>query len=339
VDLQQIDIVKALAIIGVITTHSVLLSFILAADMQFYAWQAMPLFVICTGLLWYLSFYKNGTNLKQMYSFKYFKSKFSRFVLPFAVLFALDLAILYSTGAVNLRNVLSRLQYMQPPISGAGDYYLAFILELIFVAPLIFYCFHKKPLATVATLFLLDLAFELMGPYMDETTYYFGVIRMFSAFALGLVLARNIVENSGWKLRTKSNVALIALGFCSAVFLFFNAGKPTPMFRPEWLTMNLYSFFYPTVLVMAALSLGPFFRQYAQRFWVKVAVIGKASYHIFLVQILFFSPVLAGLKLDFGWEGWNIPFNLSVTLAFGLVFYFVDLRMRRAYANMKKGKS
>ena len=94
-DLQQIDIVKAFAIIGVITTHSVLLSFILAADMQFYAWQAMPLFIICTGLVWCLSFYRHGTNLKQIYSFKYFKSKLSRFVLPFAVLFALDLAILY----------------------------------------------------------------------------------------------------------------------------------------------------------------------------------------------------------------------------------------------------
>lgn len=296
----------------------------------------MPLFVICTGLLWYLSFYKSGTNLKQMYSLTYFKSKFSRIVLPFAVLFALNLAILFSNGTVNWRNVLSRLQYMQPPISGAGDYYLAFILELIFVAPLIFYCFHKKPLATVATLFLLDLAFELLGPYMNETTYYFGVVRMFSAFALGLVLARNIVKNSGWKLRTKTNIALIALGFCSAVFLFFNAGKPTPMFRPEWLTMNLYSFFYPTMIVMSALSLGSFFKQYAQGLWIKIAVIGKASYHIFLVQIIFFSPVLAGLKLDFGWEGWNIPFNLSMTLAWGLLFYFGDLWLRRAYANMKK---
>ncbi len=328
---------KAFAIIGVITTHSVLLPFILAANMQFYAWQAMPLFIICTGLLWYLSFYQNGTNLKQIYSLKYFKSKFSRFVLPFAVLFALDLAILSFTGTVNWRNVLSRLQYMQPPISGAGDYYLAFILELIIVSPLIFYCFNKKPLATVATLFLLDLAFELMGPYMNETTYYFGVARMFSAFALGLVLARNIVKNSGWKLRSKTNIALIALGLCSAVFLFFNAGKPTPMFRPEWLTMNLYSFFYPTILVMAALSLGPFFRQYGQGLWTKIAVIGKASYHIFLVQILFFSPVLAGFKLNFGWEGWNIPFNLTITLASGLFFYFIDLWLRRAYANMKKG--
>jgi hypothetical protein len=35
--------VKAFAIIGVITTHSVLLSFILAADMQFYAWQAIAI--------------------------------------------------------------------------------------------------------------------------------------------------------------------------------------------------------------------------------------------------------------------------------------------------------
>lgn len=271
-----------------------------------------------------------------MYSLTYFKSKSSRIVLPFAVLFALNLAILFSNGTVNWRNVLSRLQYMQPPISGAGDYYLAFILELIFVAPLIFYCFHKKPLATVATLFLLDLAFELLGPYMNETTYYFGVVRMFSAFALGLVLARNIVKNSGWKLRTKTNIALIALGFCSAVFLFFNAGKPTPMFRPEWLTMNLYSFFYPTMIVMSALSLGSFFKQYAQGLWIKIAVIGKASYHIFLVQIIFFSPVLAGLKLDFGWEGWNIPFNLSMTLAWGLLFYFGDLWLRRAYANMKK---
>ena len=172
---------------------------------------------------------------------------------------------------------------------------------------------------------------------MDETTYYFGVVRMFSAFALGLVLAHNILKNKGWKLRTKTNIVLAALGFCSAAFLLFNAGKPTPLFRPEWLTMNLYSFFYPALLVMAALSLGPLFRKYAQGLWTKIAVIGKASYHIFLVQILFFSPVLTGLKLDSGWEGWNIPFNLSLTLAWGLLFYFADLWLHKTYADMKKG--
>jgi peptidoglycan/LPS O-acetylase OafA/YrhL len=328
--------VKAFAILSVVTIHSVSIAFLLDWKMQFYVWQSVPLFIICTGLVWYLSFNRHSTGLKNTYSSNYFKVKISRFVLPFLFIVLIDLTYInFSGGTLNVRNFVSRIELMQPPISGGGDYYLAFILELILVAPLICYCFNKRSFLTVTGLFIADLAFELAGPYMALDTYYFSVVRFFGAFALGLVLAHNIIKNDGWRFKTKTNALLIILGSASAAFIFFNAGKPTPLFRPEWLTMNLYSYFYPALLVIATLSIGPLMGKYGRAVWGKLAVLGKASYHIFLVQIVFFSPVLISLKLYFSWEGWLIPFNLTLCLAWGLLFYYGDCWIRGCYAKFK----
>lgn len=333
----EIDLVKTVAIISVIILHSVSIAVILGTGMIYYVWQAIPLFIICSGLTWYLAFAKHASTLHDAYSLRYFKGKIGRFVAPFLVIFVFDLIYMKATGiAFNLNHIISRLYWMQPPLSGAGDYYLAYIIQLIILAPLLCYCFSRKPWITVAVLFIVDIMFELAAPYLSFDFYYFSVVRCLAAFAIGLILARNIIQYNGWRLRTKTNVALVVLGLLSAIYLTFYVSVPTPGFRPEWGTQNLYGFFYPALLVILVFSCGSLLQR-AKGLVSKVNVLGRASYHIFLVQILFFGLGVNGIFAVKG-ELIAVMINLAVTFAVGLLFYGLNLTVLGLTRNSRISK-
>lgn len=331
----QIDLIKAFAIFSVILIHSVSETTLFATDMIFYAWQAVPLFIICSGIVWYLSFVKHGATLQKAYSLHYFKSKFGRLIIPFLVIFLVDLIYIRYTGMpFNLNHIVSRVEWLQPPISGAGDYYLALVWQLIFLAPILCYCFNKKPIWTVACLFIGNFVFELAGSRIPFDFYYFSICRYLATFALGLVLAHNINVNQGWKIKSKMNLFLLILGLVSAVYLYFFVNTTTPGFRPEWRTQNIYGSFYPALMVMIVLSVTPLTR-FAEGLFGKISVFGRASYHIFLVQILYFG---FGVFRLFGasTELWGVLVNLAVTFSVGLAFYAADSLVHQTYAKWSR---
>ena len=327
----QIDLVKTFAILSVILLHSVSESTLFSANMVYYAWQAVPLFIICTGILWYLSFANHATTLRNAYSMRYFKNKFNRIIIPFLVIFTLDLIYMYYNGiTIRANHILSRLEWLQPPISGAGDYYLALVWQLIFISPLLCYFFSKKPVYTVVGLFIANLAFELVGPYISFDLYYFSICRYLAAFALGLVLAHNVIVNHNWHLKSRVNLILIVLGLLSAVYLYFFLNAPTPGFRPEWRTQNIYSFFYPTLIIMLFLSAEPLI-QGTKRLFYWLTVFGRASYHIFLVQIIYFGfGIFRLFDVSTEFEGFLV--NLAVTFSFGLLFYGINSLICKSYS-------
>jgi peptidoglycan/LPS O-acetylase OafA/YrhL len=326
----QIDLIKTFAIFSVILVHTVSIATFSNTGMVFYSLQAVPLFIICTGIVWYLSFLKYDTTLSGAYSYSYLKSKFSRLIIPFLVIVTVDFIYIHYTGTViTLNHLIARLELLQPPIGGGGDFYLALVWQLIFLAPLICYCFKRNPMLAVIGLFTVNFAFEFAGPIILFEYYYFSICRYLAAFALGLVLAHNIHVNGGWKIRSKVNVALIILGLVSALYLYFFFGKVTPGFRQEWGTQNVYSFFYPALIAMLLLSAEPLTR-HAKGVFRRLSVFGRASYHIFLVQMVYWGFGYYSIFYTSN-ELRSLIINLGVTFSFGLLFYGVDLLARRGY--------
>ena len=64
---QQIDFIKTIAIIAVILLHSLPAYVLLDTYSAFHVSQAIPVFIIVSGLVWYLSFNKAATHtLKEL---------------------------------------------------------------------------------------------------------------------------------------------------------------------------------------------------------------------------------------------------------------------------------
>lgn len=62
--------------------------------------------------------------------------------------------------------------------------------------------------------------------------------------------------------------------------------------------------------------------------------IGKASYHIFLVQMVYYHFELGGPIMQAAWYV-AVPFNILITVPAGLAFYEADNRFIRKMREVK----
>jgi peptidoglycan/LPS O-acetylase OafA/YrhL len=341
----QLDLLKGGAIISVILLHTLPRSMLVTIFAHFHIWQAVPIFFILLGITLAISFSRREADkIRQVYSKSYLLSRVDRVVIPFIVIFLASLTFGLFKGDfyIGWLYILGRL-----PVIGNGNYFASILLQYIFISPLIFFFYRKSPRASIATLFLLELLFQLLTPYISvfqQTKYLYSacIFRYLSAIAIGLHISDDLLVKGRIHLLDRKNL-FILVGFpISIVYLLMarTTAQPFPLFWNQSNFQNLISFFYPTVLV--ALIMNWRFQHFNNWFFKATMIFGKASYHIFLVQILYFGFGLNFIKfvtIDnyLIWGPLAIILNLLINIILGLLFYLaqgrIEERLKRKRIN------
>lgn len=315
---QQIDILKGLAIIAVILLHSLNRQELMQSFAVFHIWQAVPVFMVIMGFNLGLSYGSATLHFRHLYTANYFQKKALRILLPLLLMYAIALIVgyiwqqvygkdVYTLGWENFIGVL--------PVSGKGNYFITLLLQSIVLLPLIGYTFHHRPYLTTVVLIALEAAFLLISyqvDYFNENRYLYDAafFRYLSAIALGMWLSKLA---SGEKPSVKWFV--IVLGLASAIYLYLYQyqGMSLPYIRAEWQAQLALTFPYASLLIYLSILIFP--QQSDSKLLVTMAYIGKASYHIFLVQVIYF-----GLKLN----EVSIIVNLFICLLVGYIFFQLE---------------
>jgi peptidoglycan/LPS O-acetylase OafA/YrhL len=328
----QIDLIKGLAMISVILLHTLPRPILIQTYSQFHIWQAVPIFFILMGITSGISFSRRGyTRIKQIYSRKYFLRKFERLIVPFLTVFLISLVwgIYHNNFYIGWLSLIGKL-----PVSGPGNYFVSIVLQYIFIFPLIYILYKKSPNLMLITLFSIDFLFQLVAPYLaifDNVPYLYGacIFRYFSAIALGLYISEDLLTSRHIELLSKKNRFILVGVPISIVYLFMArfTRQPFFLFSEARGFQNVISFFYPLLLVVIMLR---FFPEKTDNVILNsLATIGKASYHIFLIQILFFGFGLSFVRFV-NWDNlWVIgPLailaNIISATILGLIFYFFE---------------
>ena len=341
---DQIDFLKCMAIIMIICIHTVS-SYPQKNHLyeSFHINQAVAIFMILMGLNMALSFKKfDSPRLRDLYNKDYFVRRASRVLVPFFVVLLCGLALVYATPSSfhdyipfystwNFAGIL--------PIYGPGSYFVTLIFEFTLVFPLIYWFYRKNPLATLVGCFAIDIGFQLAVPQFsifnkESLLYETSILRFFSAIALGVWISDD------FSLKSKRNW-FIWIGFIvSLVYLIADAstGYLFPYFSPMLRTQNVISYFYTLVIVMVGLwALPSSSNRLGSRLLKKI---GVASYHIFLVQIVYFefmwdSPIKAdNYPMDIIL---HILVNLAICATIGVLFMEAENYGRRKMAAWRKG--
>lgn len=322
---HNIDILKALAIFSVILLHSLPEPVLFLFGAPYHIWQSVPIFLILAGYNTANSYKKrNYESLSQFYNFPFLYNKLKRLVFPFLLVFIAEAVANFIFFG------LSAKQLIMSFVSGGwgpGSYFVPIIIQATLITPIIYMLCRKNLTVMTIGLFIVNLILEAvsMAVEMPEGLYRLLVIRYLFAITLGVWLALNGKKiNYKWimPLSVFSLIYITGVNYFDWVFIT----------EEYWLSQHAPSYFWPLLLIIMGLRVYEFKAQNKlSKLFVKI---GQASYHIFLVQMVYFwsnSMILPKTSLAV-----YVVISLIICLVFGLLFFEMENFVRKAMAKRKE---
>lgn len=271
-------------------------------------------------------------------------SRIKRFIIPFILLFAVSLMIglirhNYYIGPLTLIGYL--------PVTGPGNYFASMLLQFILIAPLIYYLYKKSPAFMLIVVMGIDLSFQLIAPhvqifYSTPILYHYCILRYVSAIGLGFYISGQFIQNNKVDILDRKNWFLWALVPIAILYLSMvslNNNQPFSLFMSNFGYQNIISFSWPLLLVILVLNIK--LDKYAMSKWfIPISTIGKASYHIFLVQMIYYVLGISAIHYlkNTTMPGYLMAFLIDATVIciIGLAFYFVQAGIEHLLAMSKR---
>ena len=301
--IDSIDFLKGLAIIGVITLHS----FTSYGIFEILVLQSVPIFIILMGLNGALSLNRTGFILKD-----YLEKKCMRIILPLIPVFFITLFIAFN---LNTKIKISPLFILgQMPIYGPGNYFIGLILQSLVAIPILWWLSKKDTRLMLIISFGISFISEILYYYYsfppNDYLYELLIFRWLFAFAIGIALVDTIVS------KKISFVLKLGISISTALVLFLGITHIKFLTYPGYSLGNVFTFLFPAGIIIGVIFLGIS--------WKPIDLFGKASYHIFLTQMVYFIIFHQGYIL-----------NLVISIGLGILFYFSDLKFQSLIKSFK----
>jgi hypothetical protein len=284
--------------------------------------QVVPLFIIIMSFTTSLSFSRKGyRKVEDFFQRNQIKTKIRRFFVPFFIIFSLSFIIGLIIDATN-RQILSlnfRLLMGYLPINGPGNYFIPLIIQMVVFFPLIYFFYRYNRNACLITGFVLAFIIEIANQFGTQGIWYEdSLVRFFPHIILGIWISDLYLEH-----RLK-NILLIAFGLLSGLYLIFISQFGSGIlfgiqFVPYLASQNLFASGWTAILLILGLIYLP---DVKNKFTGPLAIFGKATYHIFLVQIVYFG-IFGGYTISN--HSLNDLFSVNNVIGMGIPFFMVLL--------------
>lgn len=323
--IEFLDYIKAICVLMVIITHydwadKTSPAFTMLINM------AVPVFMIVTGYNFAMSNQKKAQgNFKKMYSWDMLKPKLVRFLVPYYLICVIEIILRFLVGKeVDFMRLLLFEGY------GPGSYYVPVMMQLLIIFPIIYILVDKNPKLGLAVVGSANLLFEVVTRVFEIEKHYYRLSagRYILLVALGCYLY--LYPEHRIKRLHLATMFLVGIAYIVAVFEC---------------KVDLYLFkYWKTTAMPVAFYIFPIMVVLFRKFYNStipgtvgrmLTWIGQASYHIFLVQMVYYHFDLGGAIMQTKWYI-AVPFNILVTVPVGLAFYEWDNKVMRKLKEMKQ---
>lgn len=311
-----LDIIKGLMILFIITTH---FRFAYPEDYMkfgFFYWidMAVPVFMIITGNLMAVNSEKRNISIRQAYLPETLITKMMRFLIPFIPVVLIEVPILITVKSYGVYDVI---KCIIEGGYGPGSYYTPIMIQMIFLGPLIHYIIKKYDVWGFVICYIITGVWEAISYScgIGNNWYRLLAFRYISLFAFGCFIAIGKKKLNGVVL-----TVMFIIGVVWQTLLNYVPLQP-PFMNNAWARVNLYSslFVLPIMYILI--------KKYSES-GINVPVLqelGKASYNIFLVQMLFYGcgPAQIIYKLV-GNEIAQFGICILSCISIGYVYYRIE---------------
>lgn len=320
----EIDFIKSIAIIAVIVLHTLNSEKLFASFAPLHIWHAVPVFIMIAGINSTLSAAKKGDfHLSNEYRFK---KMLKSIIVPFSALWLFEALVFSLTKKATLGKIAG--SYFVGGI-GPGSYFTPLYIQHLFLFPLILwvknrFIEHNHEMLLLC-FFIASLILEWLCVIagMPEKLYEVLYVRYIFAAILGnYVVSYNF---SATKVMLTAGLSLLYI--FSVSYLKWTV----PIIYPTWGFQHAPAFFY-TVLIIA-LSCWSYRLLQPARVFLQI---GKASYHIFLFQMLWFCTLSRIVRDIIVVEPIYLAANIVICVSAGNLFFKMQSLIYAAIESKKE---
>lgn len=289
----QIDLLKGLAIISVIVMHTYNMKLLATAGAPFYIFQAVPVFILLAAFNnAYALSAKGKTTLPECYDLNIIFRRLKRILLPYLIIWIVQLILVFwvlsITNDLGVQNPnhffytgFDTLFNFLTGASGPGNYFIPLIVQVILLVPILYWLALRSPNMMLAVAFIAGLILEYATVLSDMPLWLYVTLIIpyifMAALGVWLVFRERIVTPWIVVAGLLSAVYIAAVSYFDFQFWFF---RTDTMFHHE------FAFFWTLLIVVLGFQYLP--ADPAGKVVRIVAELGKASWHIFLVQMTWF---------------------------------------------------
>ena len=272
-----------------------------------------------SGYVSSLSFQKRGIDkLEAAYRPISIVEKVIRYTVPYTIAFVAEWIVfrvfgLYTVG-IRTYGILAVVMDYLSGGKGPGNYYFPIIIQFILIFPVIYFLIRKYDLAGLGYCFFANLTFEILKRAygMNDTEYRLLVFRYLFIIAAGCYIAiGNIKKNR----KTVVLCTLCIMAGLTFIYLFSYTSY-TPKIITYWSTTSFLVCLYVVPI------LGWLIRKVHWGFR-PLEIIGKASFNIFLVQMIYYN--FANHIYDMiPNRALQLIYNIINCVLVGVSFYYIE---------------
>ncbi|WP_369351194.1 acyltransferase family protein [Streptococcus hillyeri] len=255
---------------------------------------------------------------------QYVFKRINRIIWAYIVVFVLEMLVLTIRDG---RLPQASLYLLLSGGIGPGSYYIPLLFEMIILLPMVLLLMRKQPVGGIIIITVMSFLIEWFRDVtqMPNEDYRFSLIRFVLPIELGMLYGiRQIRLTKGW----------VLLGILSACYILgVEYLGLESLAQPDWRSQNTLSFFYPFVWFIFIMSSNIKVNAgWLQRLLVLVS---SATYHIYLVQMVYFAfgfnklnQLLGNLVLTM------TLFSVLSCVSFGILFYLLEEKIRFDVRNL-----
>jgi peptidoglycan/LPS O-acetylase OafA/YrhL len=346
--IYQVDLLKGFAIIAVILIHTFTSNLLTVIGAPYYLWQAVPVFLLLAAFTGALSYSRlNKRSLLHCYDFAVLYKRFRRVLVPFVIIWVIQVIVilylwppnlpLYTPNSVLVYSgIFGIITFFFTGGSGPGNYFIPLILTQILILPFFYWLavrFSPDKMLVFAFITDMVLQYVLYLVNMPAVASAFFYLNYLFLAALGIWLA----------LRPRKQMALVIIaGLLSFVYItaVYYFKFQIWFIDPSSGFFNEFSYFWTLVLVLCGLRYLP--SSPLTRPFESIAELGKASWHIFLVQMTVIGflnysmmMVIRGVVPGFGMPEMltrqmiNTLLTMVICLTIGYGFYLAEKYLKK----------
>lgn len=324
--LDSLDILKAMAILMVVVTHSLGEYKYTEVYYLFGLNMAVPIFFVVSGITNSISASK-FSEVKKMYSVPRIGKQLVRFLVPIAFVY-----VMYMVCNYNQYTFKEFIMLFIKCGFGSGSYYYMLMLQFVFVFPILYYIMRRWETKGLVMIFLVNLAIEVVGSLVHVPTPLYRILLyrylLYIGFGIFIYMKRNE------KISEIFILCSLVFGISYIAILNSETYVAKIFTYQNWNKSSMMAAFYIAPIIYLFIRIVPNMKEGIVK--QVVQLISNASYHIMCTQMMMFWYIKELYK------EWNTPVvlqlvvNVGISFLSGILLYQIDQFIRSLISSKRK---